>query len=103
MVVDLALSELLMISDNIDERDMCGLCRAIRAARYVICYGIGNEGLMMHALAWNLNQLGFKAFYPTDTSMPPISDADLFLVSAGPSFLSTVRDLFIRVSCTGSV
>lgn len=75
----------------IDPKEIRCLCRAIRRARYVICYGVGNEGLMMSAFAQSLNQIGFRAFGLTDVSMPQVAEDDVFLVSAGPSFYSSVK------------
>ena len=69
------------------------LCRALLQARHIVCHGVGPEGYIMQAFACDLNQLGMKAFYLTDISMPQISEDDVFLVSAGPSFYATVTQI----------
>ena len=96
-IVDAVVAEISSVMTGIDGREMQSLCRTLRNARYVICHGVGVEGLALQAFAHSLNELGMDAFCLTDVSMPQIAEDDVFLVSAGPSFYSTVS--FFHISC----
>lgn len=65
----------------------------IAAARRIVCYGVGREGLMMRALAMRLYHLGCDAHVVGDMSAPPVGAGDLLIVSAGPGDFSTVAGL----------
>lgn len=82
--------ELTAIMNSVDPNDVTALARAIRDARVVCCYGVGREGLVMKGLASNLHHMGFDAHVVGDTNTPTLGKGDLFLVSAGPSYYSTV-------------
>lgn len=86
------LNELAGILQSVDARDMAGLARAIQDANCICCYGVNREGLALKAFTINLHNLGFKAHFVGDTNTPPLTTGDLFLVSAGPSYYSTVRN-----------
>ena len=73
---------------SIDPAALDGLVEELAAARRVVCYGVGREGLMMRALAM------------------PVGAGDLLVVSAGPGGFSTVDGLIgvakqagARVAC----
>lgn len=82
--------ELSSILASVDANDVTAMARAIRDARTICCYGVGREGLVMKALASNLHHMGFEAYTVGDTNTPALGKSDLFLVSAGPSYYSTV-------------
>ena len=96
-IVDSVVAEISSVMTGIDSREMQSLCRTLRNARCVICHGVGVEGLALQAFAHSLNELGMDAFCLTDVSMPQIAEDDVFLVSAGPSFYSTVS--IFRMLC----
>ena len=92
------LEELSTILRSVDSRDMIGLARAVRDAKNICSYGVSREGLALKAFTINLHNLGFKAYFVGDTNTPPLSSGDLFLVSAGPSYYSTVICCFLLAS-----
>eukprot|EP00210_Caulerpa_lentillifera_P006248 g5967.t1 len=96
------LNELSGILQSVDSRDAKGLARAIRDANRVCCYGVNREGLEMKGFALSLFYLGFKAHYVGDTTAPPLAKGDLFLVSAGPSYYSTVSALALEAMRSGA-
>ncbi|MEO1679312.1 MAG: SIS domain-containing protein [Pseudomonadota bacterium] len=65
----------------------------IRAAKRIVLYGVGREGLMMRALAMRLFHLGLDAHVVGDMTTPPVGPGDLLIVSAGPGQFSTVLGL----------
>ena len=71
---------------------MAGL-EELAAARRIVCYGVGREGLMMRALAMRLYHAGLDAHVVGDMSCPPVGAGDLLVVSAGPGGFSTVDGL----------
>lgn len=87
------VEELTSIASTVNTADIQLLAEAIKDARHICCYGVGREGLVMRALASSLHHLGFKTHFVGDITMPTIGDSDLFLVSAGPSYYSSVRML----------
>ncbi|MBC2836556.1 SIS domain-containing protein [Paragemmobacter straminiformis] len=85
---------------------MSGMVDELAAARRIVCYGVGREGLMMRALAMRLYHMGLDAHVVGDMSCPPVGPGDLLLVSAGPGGFSTVDGLIgvartagARVAC----
>lgn len=85
------VEELTSIASTINSTEVQLLAEAIKEAKHICCYGVGREGLVMRALASNLHHLGFKCYVVGETNMPTIGPSDLFLVSAGPSYYSSVR------------
>ena len=73
------------------------MCGEILAARRIVCYGVGREGLMMKALCMRLMHLGLDAHVAGDMTTPPVAEGDLLIASAGPGFFSTVMAL-LRVA-----
>lgn len=78
----------------------------LAAAKRIVCYGVGREGLMMRALSMRLYHMGLDAHVVGDMSCPPVGSGDLLVVSSGPGGLSTVialigvaRDAGARVAC----
>lgn len=97
-----ALSEIGATVDNLDEAEFRAACERIVAARHVMVYGCGREGLMMRALAMRLHHLGLSVSVQGDMAAPPLSRGDLFLVSAGPGRLSTVDALMGEAAEAGA-
>lgn len=91
---------------GIDPAALDGMVAELAAARRVVCYGVGREGLMMRALAMRLYHMGLDAHVVGDMSCPPVGPGDLLVVSAGPGGFSTVNGLIgvarqagARVAC----
>jgi 6-phospho-3-hexuloisomerase len=69
------------------------LSQELLAAKRIVCYGVGREGLMMKALCMRLMHLGLDAHVAGDMTTPPLGKGDLLIASAGPGTFSTVMAL----------
>jgi 6-phospho-3-hexuloisomerase len=88
-----ALDELRTVCQEIDRQALEALSAELVAARRVVTYGVGREGLMMRALCMRLMHAGLEAHVAGDMSTPPVGQGDLLVVSAGPGEFSTVLAL----------
>jgi len=88
-----ALSELSNVLDGVATESIDTACRMIADAKSLLLYGCGREGLQMRGLAMRLYHLGLNASMVADMAAPPLSQGDLFVVSAGPGELATVTAL----------
>jgi 6-phospho-3-hexuloisomerase len=95
------LGEIDRVLSGVSETEIDELCDAIISARCIIVYGLGREGLVMHSLAMRLMHLGLNVAVVGDMTAPPIGPGDLFLVSCGPGYLSTVQSLMGVVQQAG--
>lgn len=87
------LAEIDRVLSRVSEAEITALCDAILSARRIATYGLGREGLAMRSFAMRLMHLGFDASVVFDMPTPPVGPGDLFLVSCGPGYLSTVEAL----------
>jgi 6-phospho-3-hexuloisomerase len=69
------------------------LAKEIVAARRIVCYGAGREGLMMQAIAMRLMHAGFQSYVVGEMVTPRVGQGDLFLASAGPGHFPTIETL----------
>ncbi len=76
---------------GIDPADVAKACGLIAAARTVGVYGCGREGYQMRGFAMRLFHLGLAVGYVGDTTMPPLGEGDLLVVTSGPGDLVTVN------------
>ena len=88
-----ALAELADVFARLPEDSADALVEAIVAARKIVLFGCGREGLQMRGLAMRLFHLGRDVAVWGDMTMPPIGPGDLLFVSAGPGDLATARVL----------
>lgn len=88
-----ALRELETVALALDDRQVDAACQTIAAARRIVAYGCGREGLMLRALVMRLHHLGLQVAMQGDMAAPPLGPGDLFLCAAGPGELSTVSAL----------
>lgn len=88
-----AADDLRAACARVDPAELDALAAHIAAARHIVCYGVGREGLMMRALAMRLYHLGLSVQVVGDMATPPVGSGDLLLVSAGPGDFSTVSAL----------
>ena len=105
-LVGRAAEELKVAAAGVDPEALAFMVEELAAAKRVVCYGVGREGLMMRALAMRLYHMGLDAHVVGDMSCPPVGAGDLLVVSAGPGDFSTVRGLLgvaqkegARVAC----
>lgn len=88
-----ALRELEAVVLATDAGEIEQACQMIAAARTIIAYGCGREGLMLAALTMRLHHLGLRVAMQGDMAAPPLGPGDLFLCAAGPGELATVSAL----------
>ena len=88
-----AVAEIGDVLGRIPPADVERLCDELLAARRIVVFGMGREGLMVRALAMRLVHLGLDAHVVGDMSTPPVGPADLFVASVGPGTLSTAEAL----------
>ena len=88
-----AAAEMRDAAAGVAEEVLQEMTRRLLAARRIVAYGVGREGLMMRALAMRLYHMGLDAHVVGDMSAPPVGPGDLLLVSAGPGNFSTVAGL----------
>ena len=101
-----AADEMKAAAAGVDPAALAGMVDELAAAKRVVCYGVGREGLMMRAFAMRLYHMGLDAHVVGDMSCPPVGAGDVLVVSAGPGEFSTVRGLMgvakgagARVAC----
>lgn len=97
-----ATEELRRGCATVSEEELKALAQAIAAARKIVVYGCGREGLMLRALAMRLYHLGRDVHIQGDMSCPPVGVGDLLLVSSGPGRLSTVSALIGQAKSAGA-
>ena len=89
----LALADLSVVLNNVQEADIEGFIAAISSAKRVALHGLGREGLQMRGLAMRLFHLGIDAHVVGDMTLPPVGPGDLLIVSAGPGDFTTIEAL----------
>ena len=97
-----AAEDLRAAASGVSDKDLTQLTLALHAARKIVLYGCGREGLMMRALAMRLYHLGLDAHMVGDMACPPVGPGDLFVASSGPGHLSTVAALIQRAKTAGA-
>ncbi|WP_311032095.1 SIS domain-containing protein [Mesorhizobium koreense] len=88
-----AISELENVATRIDDHAVDRACEMIADTRRIGVYGCGREGLQLRGFAMRLFHLGRDVSVVGDMTMPPLGAGDLFIVSAGPGYLSTAMAL----------
>jgi 6-phospho-3-hexuloisomerase len=69
------------------------LIEAIAAAKRIVVFGCGREGLQMRGFAMRLFHMGRSIAVWGDMTTPPVGKGDLLIVSAGPGYLATAHVL----------
>jgi 6-phospho-3-hexuloisomerase len=69
------------------------LSQELLAAKRIVCYGVGREGLMMAAIAMRLMHAGFKSYVVGEMVTPPVGPGDIFFTSAGPGHFPIIETL----------
>lgn len=100
--LDTAIDELRAVCARMDEHELAAACSEIVAARKIMLYGCGREGLMMRAFAMRLHHMGLSVSMQGDVTAPPLGQDDMFLVSAGPGELATVSALVDKAQAAGA-
>jgi 6-phospho-3-hexuloisomerase len=88
-----ALDDLAGVFARLPDDAADGLIEAIVAARRIVVFGCGREGLQMRGFAMRLFHMGRDVSVWGDMTTPPVGPGDLLFVSAGPGDLRTARVL----------
>jgi 6-phospho-3-hexuloisomerase len=88
-----ALSDLSQVFAAMPEDALDELVEAIVAARRIVVFGLGREGLQMRGFAMRLFHMGRDVAVWGDMTTPAVGPGDLFIASAGPGDLPTARTL----------
>src|SRR6202008_5045983 len=67
------------------------LSQELLAAKRIVCYGVGREGLMMAAIAMRLMHAGFKSSVVGGMVTPPVGADYFFFTNAGPGHFPTIE------------
>jgi 6-phospho-3-hexuloisomerase len=88
-----ALSDLAGVFVAMPENALDGLIEAIVAAKRIVVFGLGREGLQMRGFAMRLFHMGRDVAVWGDMTTPALGAGDLFIASAGPGDLPTAQTL----------
>ena len=88
-----ALNDLAGVFAAMPEDALDGLIDAIVAARRIVVFGLGREGLQMRGFAMRLFHMGRDVAVWGDMTTPALGPGDLFIASAGPGDLPTAQTL----------
>jgi len=88
-----ALDDLGHVFAELPDDAADGLIEAIVAAKRIVLYGCGREGLQTRGFAMRLFHMGRDVAVWGDMATPPVGPGDLLIVSAGPGDLATARVL----------
>src|SRR5271168_2156944 len=88
-----ALSDLAGVFAAMPENALDGLIDAVVAARRIVVFGLGREGLQMRGFAMRLFHMGRDVAVWGDMTTPALAEGVLFIASAGPGDLPTAQTL----------
>ncbi len=88
-----ALNDLDAVFAATPDDALDGLIEAIVAAKRIVVFGLGREGLQMRGFAMRLFHMGRDVAVWGDMTAPAVGPGDLLIVSAGPGELATARTL----------
>src|SRR6202046_3603930 len=88
-----ALKDLEGVFVIMPEDALDGLIEAIVAARRIVVFGLGREGLQMRGFAMRLFHMGRDVAVCGDMTTPAFGAGDLLIASAGPGDLPTAQTL----------
>src|SRR5271168_1419719 len=97
-----ALNDLTGVFAAMPENALDGLIEAIVAAKRIVVFGCGREGLQMRGFAMRLFHMGRDVSVWGDMTTPPVGPGDLLFVSAGPGQLATAQVLVDTARAAGA-
>lgn len=97
-----ALDELGAVFDRVDQAAVTAAVARIAAAKTVVVFGGGREGLQIRGLAMRLFHMGRSVSVVGDMTTPPVGPGDLFLVTVGPGEISTALALMGVAKAAGA-
>jgi 6-phospho-3-hexuloisomerase len=88
-----ALNDLAGVFAAMPEDALDGLIEAIVAAKRIVVFGLGREGLQVRGFAMRLFHMGRDVAVWGDMTTPALGPGHLFIGSAGPGDLATAQTL----------
>jgi 6-phospho-3-hexuloisomerase len=88
-----ALDDLARVFAKLPDDAADPLIEAIVAAKTIVLFGCGREGLQTRGFAMRLYHMGRDVAVWGDMTTPPVGPGDLLIVSAGPGDLATAETL----------
>ncbi len=88
-----ALADLTGVFERLPDDAAAPLIEEIVAARRIVVFGCGREGLQMRGFAMRLFHMGRDVSVWGDMTTPPVGRGDLLIASAGPGYLATAEAL----------
>ena len=88
-----ALADLAGVFGKLPDDAAAPLIEAIVAARRIVLFGCGREGLQMRGFAMRLFHMGRDVSVWGDMTTPAVEKGDLLIASAGPGYLATAEVL----------
>ena len=88
-----ALADLAGVFERLAPDAAAPLIEEIVAARRIVVFGLGREGLQMRGFAMRLFHMGRDVSVWGDMTAPAVERGDLLIVSAGPGYLATAEAL----------
>jgi 6-phospho-3-hexuloisomerase len=88
-----ALADLAGVFQRLPDDAAAPLIAEIVAARRIVVFGCGREGLQMRGFAMRLFHMGRHVSVWGDMTTPPVGPGDLLIASAGPGYLATAEVL----------
>ena len=88
-----ALADLSGVFAQLPDDAADALIDAIVAARKIVVFGCGREGLQMRGFAMRLFHMGRDVAVWGDMTTPPVGPGDLLIASAGPGYLASAHVL----------
>jgi 6-phospho-3-hexuloisomerase len=92
-----ALADLALVFSRLPDDAAEALIGEIVAAKRIVVFGCGREGLQMRGFAMRLFHMGRDVSVWGDMTTPPVGPGDLLFVSAGPGFLATA-DVLVGIA-----
>ncbi len=97
-----ALDELASVFERVDLAAVDDAVARIAAAKTVVVFGGGREGLQIRGFAMRLFHMGRSVAVVGDMTTPPVGPGDLFLVTVGPGEISTALALMGVAKAAGA-
>jgi 6-phospho-3-hexuloisomerase len=98
----MALSELGVVFDRLNDKDVDRACEMIAGARKMVVFGGGRERLQIMGFAMRLYHMGLAVAVEGDMTTPPVGKGDVFIVTCGPGEISTALALMNVAKAAGA-
>jgi 6-phospho-3-hexuloisomerase len=98
----MALSELGVVFDRLNDKDVDRACEMIAGARKMVVFGGGRERLQIMGFAMRLYHMGLAVAVEGDMTTPTVGKGDLFIVTCGPGEISTALALMSVAKAAGA-